>query len=348
MPNTSPIGLSTYQWNNNLKSFLVVATFPLLLIGLVALFFTFSAYALADPTGMVDPGPDLRQIFGLEPGRIPALDLGYLLSLAALPYVLGGSALWIGIGFLLNTTIIQGAAMARPITRLEQPELYNLLENLCISRGMRMPKLYVIDTPALNAFASGLSDDSYAITLTSGLIEKLNRDEIEAVLGHELTHIMNRDVRLVVLTVLFTGMLAFAGEILLRMFSHNTSYRSRSRERGSGVVPFLLLAIVILLIGRLLATLLRLALSRRREYMADAGSVELTKRPDAMISALEKISGKADMPFVPSGVRAMMIENPPGLLSLFDTHPPIAARIAVLRRIGNLPEKGESLIPSVG
>jgi heat shock protein HtpX len=238
--------------------------------------------------------------------------------------------------------------MARPIQRNENPELYNLLENLCISRGMPMPQLYIIDTMALNAFASGLSDDTYAITLTRGLIETLNKDEIESVIGHELTHIMNRDVRLVVLTVLFTGMLAFAGELLWRSLNSSVRYRSNDRQRGGGVVPFLLLAFVILLVGRLLATLLRLALSRRREYMADAGSVELTKRPDAMISALEKISGKADMPLVPSGVRAMMIENPPGILSLFDTHPPIAARIAVLRRLGNLPDRGESLIPSVG
>ena len=158
-------------------------------------------------------------------------------------------------------------------------------------------------------------------------------------LGHELTHIMDRDCRLLIVTIVFTGMLSFMAQLLWRGLRVASFIRSRSKG-GGAIVVVMLIAAVAMLIGYVLALLLRLALSRRREYLADAGSVELTKNPDALISALVKISRNPDVPHVPSEVRQMFIENAPSkfdLGGLFATHPPIADRIHVLEELGGRP-----------
>lgn len=336
------LGLSTYRWNNNLKSLVLLSAFPALLIGLVWAFFWIFGLVHAHTNGIVDPQILSNMGFAFRRGFTP-LELANEGTFWITPYALGLAVLWLCVGSLFNEELIQGSARARPVTRLEQPELYNLLENLCISRGLAMPKLYIIDTPAMNAFASGLSKDSYAITVTRGLLDKLNRDEIEAVLGHELTHIINYDVRLLVVTVLFGGMLSFFAELLWR--SMRVSARSSGRRSGKSSGAAFLIAALLLSVGYFVSLLLRFALSRKREYLADAGSVDLTKKPEALIGALEKIASNAAMPDAPSGVQAMMIENPPTFFDLFDTHPPVQKRIEVLRRIGNLPEPGATIIP---
>ena len=202
----------------------------------------------------------------------------------------------------------------------------------------------------MNAYASGLNESSYAVTVTRGLLEKLNHDELEAVLGHELTHIINRDCRLLIISVVFVGMISFMAQMLwrsLRFVSYGNN-RSRESKSGGGIIVLILIAAVASFVGYLLALVLRFALSRRREYLADAGSVELTKNPEALISALRKISGSCDIPHVPSEVRQMFIENPPSIADmggLFSTHPPIEARIKVLQALGGVPEEGHSIIP---
>ncbi len=340
---TAAIGLSTYQWNNNIKSLLLLAAFPFLLLLLVGGIFFVAGLVYVQPDGVVQP--QLLQGLGLETARLSPLQLAQEGIIAYWPIVFGIAAVWMVLGYLFNGAMIRAATGAHKVERAEAPELYNLLENMCISRGMKMPELYIMESEQLNAFASGINESNYSITVTRGILQRLDKDELEAVLGHELTHILNRDVRLLIVTVVFTGMISFIAQMLWR----SMRYSGRSRDRkGGGTGALMLIAAVMFAVGYLLAQLLRFAISRRREYLADAGSVELTKNPDAMIRALQKISGNAAMPGVPSEVQQMFIENPPSVFSLFATHPPIEDRIRVLRELGGLPEQGHSIIPKVG
>jgi heat shock protein HtpX len=241
--------------------------------------------------------------------------------------------LWFAIAFVAQEAMIDasvGSSLMGPAT---EKRLKRLMEPLCISVGMAVPKLKIIETDALNAFASGFDERDAAITVTRGLMERLDDRELAAVLAHELTHIRNQDVRLIVIAAIFAGILSFAGEMMFRMLAGG----SRGNRNGG---PAVLVAIVIALVAWLLSIVLRFALSRRREFLADAGAVELTKDPDAMISALMKISGRSDIPDAPSMVREAFIENAAtGLTGLFATHPPIETRIDALRRFagGRMP-----------
>ena len=198
---------------------------------------------------------------------------------------------------------------------------------------MKMPALRIMETDALNAFATGLHEGQYSITVTRGIMAALNDEELEAVLGHELTHIRNRDVRLMVIAVVFVGIFSFVGQMIFRglWYSGGAPRRSSSsRDRDSGGGIAIIVALVLIAIAYGLAIVIRFALSRNREYLADAGSVELTKNPDAMISALQKISGHADIA-APAEVREMFIENAHASLDgMFATHPPIQKRIEAL------------------
>ncbi len=342
--NPAPLGLTTYRWNNNFKSFILLASFPFLLLGMIAAFFGGVGYSLARPDGLISP---IHTVFvGGLPDAAPISILTFLKTgtRTAMPFVFGIAAIWIFVGCLFNDGCMKLMTGGKGISRTENPELYNLLENLCISRGMRMPKLQVMDTPVLNAFASGLSEGSYAITLTQGLIKKLNKDQLEAVIAHELTHIANHDCRLLVVIVLFGGMLAFFADMAWRNLSRGGFFFSNSGRKNGGINIMLIFA-VVLSIGYVFSILFQLALSRRREYIADAGAVELTKRPESMIGALEHVSKQSELPGIPQGVQAMLIDSPPSYLGLFSTHPPIEARISVLRRMGGLLSKRESPIP---
>jgi heat shock protein HtpX len=327
------LGLSTYRWNNNLKSILLLAAFPfLLLLLLSALVYLYAWGFLTDYRGTVRPGA-----FGTYgyPSSYGPLDFTLDAIYAYWPFVVGAAAVWLLLAYAFNDVLIHAATGAQPVARAEAPRLYNLLENLCISRGMAVPKLYIIDTDAMNAYASGIDKRTYSITVTRALLDRLDDRELEAVLAHELTHIRDRDVRLLLVTIVFVGAISFIAQLLWRSL-RLASFR---RQRGNaGLV--LLAAAVVAGIGYLLALILRFAISRRREYLADAGSVELTKSPEALISALRKISENADVPHVPSEVRQMFIENPlseSGFFNLFATHPPIADRIRVLERLEGTP-----------
>jgi len=338
----SPLGLTTYRWNNNIKSMLLLLTLPLLLLALVGAFFAIAGFLYQTPDGTVDPG--IIVTLGLPYEHLSPLALGEQGILAYWPITLGVAAVWMLIGYAFNGAMIRAATGAKRVERKDAPKLYNLLENLCIARGLKTPPLYIVETPGMNAFASGIDENSYAVTVTRGLLNRLNDAELEAVLAHELTHIMNRDVRLLIITVVFTGMLSFIAQMMWRSRRFASHGRNNDRNNKSAA-PLMLLAAILLAIGYALALMLRFALSRKREYLADAGSVELTKNPEALISALEKISGNADIPHVPPEVQQLFIENPPSLFGLFDTHPPIKERIRVLRQLGNLPERGPTIIP---
>jgi heat shock protein HtpX len=259
----------------------------------------------------------------------------------AWPYALVGAALWFVIAYTFYQTIIDASTGARAIERSDQPELYNMLENLCISRGLKTPALRLMETSALNAFATGLHEGNYSITVTRGLIDTLTPEEVEAVLAHELTHIRNRDVRLLIISIIFVGIFSFVGEMGFRSLRGGMNVSNRSGNRGGrsdssgggggGAILAIIVALAIIAISYALAVVIRFALSRKREYLADAGAVELTKNPDAMISALQKISGNAAVEGPPAEVREMFIENPHAdFAGLFATHPPIEKRIAAL------------------
>jgi len=253
----------------------------------------------------------------------------------AFPFATIGAFIWIAIAYKFHQKMIDAVTGAQPVTRQEEPRLYNLLENLCISRGITMPTLRIADDDALNAFATGLNQKQYSITVTRGLINALNDQEIEAVLGHELTHIRNGDVRMLVIAVVIAGAISFFGELVFRIFFQNVMWgggrRSSSDGRKGGAGLAVIIAIAIIVVVWILSIVIRFALSRQREYLADAGSVELTKNPDAMISALRKIEGRGEIPGANSAVMEMCIDNPRvGFSNVFDTHPPVEARVEAL------------------
>jgi heat shock protein HtpX len=281
----------------------------------------------------------------------------------AWPIAMLGALAWFVIAYFAHQTLIGMATGARSVSRAEAPKLYNSLENLCVSRGLPMPALQIIDSPALNAYASGLREGQYVVAVTRGLVDALTDDELEAVLAHELTHIRNRDTQLMVIAVIFAGIFAFFGDLVIRGwdFPYGWAPRSkrtgpwgagassgswggsdsgdrdrgggRSRDGGGGALLALAVAIAIVLITWGVSTLIRLALSRSREFLADAGSAELTKNPDALIRALRKIEANAALD-VPSRMEAFFIENPVAarVSGLFSTHPSVGDRVEALRR----------------
>lgn len=314
-------GLQTHIWNNNWKSVLLMAGFPvLLLLVTYALFLLFAGFSGASMGKDEVAGPFVWAADALA---------------RAWPFAIAGAILWFGVAYVFYQGIIDAATGAKKVERKDEPKLYNLLENLCISRGVTMPALRIMETDALNAFATGLHKGQYSITVTRGLMNRLADEEIEAVLAHELTHIRNADVRLLVIAVVFVGIFSFVGEMAfrsLRFGGGGSSRSSSSRNSGGGALIAILVALAVIAVAYALAIVIRFAMSRRREYLADAGAVELTKNPDAMISALQKISGNAAVD-APAEVREMFIENPHSeFASLFATHPPIEKRIAALSK----------------
>ncbi|WP_407148222.1 M48 family metallopeptidase [Bradyrhizobium sp. ORS 86] len=285
---------------------------------------------------------------------------------SAFPWATIAAAAWIVIAYFFHQDMIDAVTGGESVTRQQQPRLYNLLENLCISRGIPMPKLKVMDSPALNAFATGLNPRQYAITVTTGLLKALNDQEIEAVLGHELTHIRNGDVQLMVVAVIIAGVVGFFGELFFRVFTNlswnstgggwssstsSSSSSSSSSDRdskgsGGGAIVVIIIAIALILLAWLLSQVVKLALSRSREFLADAGSVELTKNPDAMISALRRIENRGELPGATSAVMELCVDNPrEGFADLFATHPSIKSRVDALVKYAGGRDPGPLALP---
>jgi heat shock protein HtpX len=283
---------------------------------------------------------------------------------SAFPWATIAAVAWIVIAYFFHQDMIDAITGGESVTRQQRPRLYNLLENLCISRGIPMPKLKVMDSPALNAFATGLNPRQYAVTVTTGLLRALDDQEIEAVLGHELTHIRNGDVQLMVVAVIIAGAVGFFGELFFRIFtnlswnsagggwsSSSSSSRSSSSDRdskssGGGAIVVIIIAVALILLAWLLSQVVKLALSRSREYLADAGSVELTKNPDAMISALRKIENRGELPGATSAVMELCVDNPrEGFADLFATHPSIKSRIDALVKFAGGRDPGPLALP---
>ncbi len=306
------VGIRAQQSSNNWKSVVLLVVFPAMVLALTLLFTVILYWAT------VEPSPDYT-----------AWDVSSYWFMQALPWVLGVVGLWFIIAFLFNTAIINRAAGSETLDRRENKRVYNLVENLCMANGMQMPKVNVIDSPALNAFASGLNNKTYTVTLTSGIIETLDDDELEGVIAHELTHIRNRDVRLLVVSIVFVGIFT-----LIMTGAFYAIPRVNGKNSG-GIKLFLLILAALAAIGTLCSNITKLAISRKREYMADAGAAEMTRNPLALAGALRKISGNSEVESVKrKDVAQLFIEHGAkgSGRSLFATHPPIEKRIEILEQ----------------
>lgn len=307
-----------------MRSLFLLCLFPCLVVGLTYLF-CYLLQCISVPeerSGMVVPYAN--EMF-----------------LHAVPYVVGGVLLWFVIAYFANTGIIRSATGAVPLERKDNKRIYNLVENLCMSQGMRMPKINVIDDGSLNAFASGIDERTYTVTLSRGIIEKLNDEELEGVIAHELTHIRNRDVRLLIVSIVFVGIFAMISQICMQWVYYSAWMPRRRDEKGNGAIVIMLLALLVAAVGYFFASLMRFAISRKREYMADAGAAEMTRNPRALASALRKISADPDIEAVRrSDVAQLFIQHPgrrsmgflDSLNGLFSTHPPIEKRIQILEQ----------------
>ncbi len=315
-------GLQTHIWNNNLKSILLMAVYPFILGAVV--------WAASAVIGTATYG-------GSDPTFDSANSFAWQIVYAYWPTILAVVTIWFFIAYFFQGKMIRALSHSHPVTREQEPALYNLLENLSISAGVPMPRLEIIETHARNAFASGIDRNSYTVTVTRGLMQSLQKDELEGVLAHELTHILNRDVRLMMVCVIFTGMLGFAAQMLWSYARYALWVPRRSDSKGGGAVMLLFALVAILWVGYFATMFTRLAISRRREYMADAGAVQLTKNPDAMMRALMRIAGMADIPKAPGDIAMMCFENTKPFMSLFATHPPIGTRIEALSQTTGTP-----------
>jgi heat shock protein HtpX len=297
---------------------------------------------------MVYAGALLSEAFTYDAAPDVLMRRAFTDALYAAPFATIGTVLWILIAYKFHQSMIDAVTGGRDVSRREQPRLYNILENLCISRGITMPKLKVIDDDGLNAFATGMNDKQYAITVTSGLIRNLDDAEIESVLGHELTHIRNGDVRLLVIAVVIAGVVSFFAELVYRLlFQVRWSSGRSDGRKGGGAGIVILVALALIAVAWVLSIVIRFALSRKREFLADAGSVELTKSPDAMISALRKIEGRGELPGAASAVMEMCIDNPrEGFSNIFDTHPSVDARVAALVKFAGGHDPGPLALPA--
>ncbi len=320
------VGLHTQQARNNFKSGLLLCLFPCLVVLLI---FLFSVLLV-----LFTENPDAEE-------STPLVDRALVLVRHLAPYLLGGVALWFLIAYFANTAIIRSATGARSLERKDNKRVYNLVENLCMSQGMPMPKIDVIEDDSLNAYAGGINKKTYTVTLSRGIINKLNDEELEAVIAHELSHIRNRDVRLLIVSIVFVGIFAMLTEIAVRSLRFTAVGRKSKDNKGAIIV--VLVALVVAVVGYFFATLMRFAISRSREYMADAGAAAMTRRPQALASALRKISQDPAIEAVTrDDVAQLFIEHPrhrktdkqlfSGLSGLFATHPPIKKRIAILEQ----------------
>lgn len=308
------IGLDQQIRKNNLNSFILLIAFPVLLLAMFYIFFYFTAS---------DMGVDANTMF-----------------IQTLPFVLAGVGIWFLIAWAGHSFFIRMATGSKSLERTENKRVYNLVENLCISQGMPTPKIYVIEDDSLNAFASGINPKTYAISLSRGIINKLDDDELEGVIAHELTHIRNKDVRLLIISIIFVGIFAFLAEMAFRSIRFVGGGRKSKSDSKGGAGAIILIAIVITAVAYLISILLRFGISRRREYLADAGAAEMTKKPYALANALRKVSADPFIEAVESrDVAQLFIGNPQPSAhksaswdNMFATHPPIEKRIQLLEQ----------------
>lgn len=240
--------------------------------------------------------------------------------------------------YYYSDKIVLAMSRARPVQKEEFPYLYNVIEGLSLAAGVPVPKMYVIDDSAPNAFATGRDPEHSALAVTTGLLDKLDRVELEGVVGHEMSHIKNYDIRFMTLTVVMVGVVVLLSDWLLRSFWWGGRRRDNNGA-GPIMLVLLVLGLILAILAPLVAQLIRLAISRRREFLADASGAMLTRYPEGLANALEKIAGDTEpLEAANKATAHLFIINP--LLehggrvnSLFDTHPPIEERVKRLREM---------------
>lgn len=333
------VGMHTQIRRNNMLTTMLLLLFPVIILGMVWVFLALVNYL----------GHGYYDQYGNIVRHLDSATVNYYF-VNALPWVVGGVAIWFAIAYFSNTAMVRAATGARPVTRKDNPKIYNIVENLCISCNMDMPKINIVDDPQLNAFASGIDKNSYTVTLTTGIINRLNDDELAGVIGHELTHIRNHDTRLLITSIIFVGIVSTIMSIVVQMmynslwFGGINSRRSEDEDnRGNGLsmIAVFVIGALCCAIAYIFTLLTRFAISRKREYMADAGGAELCGNPLALASALRKISGDPGLENVKrDDIAQLFIIHPqhfaPGMMSffnsLFSTHPDTRKRIEILEQ----------------
>ena len=252
--------------------------------------------------------------------------------------MLTASGIWIAVALTRGDRIVLGLAGARLATRSQEPQLHNLVEEMALASGLPKPQVAVIDTPALNAFATGLKPERATIAVTRGLMDELNRSELQGVVAHEMSHIANNDILYATAVGVMVGLIVLVSDAALRSLRFAGRGRSRGNRKG-GAALVLVVVLVFALVAPLAARLVQMAISRQREYMADATAVKFTRNPEGLVGALQKIAG-SKLPYEGANraIQHLYISNPlkhfrPGAGALFSTHPAVEERIARLRNL---------------
>lgn len=309
------INIYEAQSANRRKSFLVILFF--------VMFVAFAVWVL---------GNAFSVYMGYEAGGLSYVGIALIVS-----------GIMSFVSYYYSDKIVLSISGARPADKRRDFEFYTVCENLAIASGIPTPRLYVIDDSAPNAFATGRDPKHAVVCTTSGLLSKLNRTELEGVVAHELTHIINYDIRLMSIVSVLVGTVALLGDWFLRMQWYGGS-RDRDKNSGGIAALFLVLGILFAILSPLIANFIKLAISRRREFMADAGAVSITRQPQGLISALKKISGDTEALEAANKATAhMYIINPfkgkndkrvvARFAGFFNTHPPLSERVAALEKM---------------
>ena len=257
---------------------------------------------------------------------------------SGLAVALVGSVLYFLMSWFMGDAMILSMSSAREISHDEVPQLWNVVEELAIAGGTPMPRVFLIEDDALNAFATGRDPSRASVAVTRGLLEKLTREELQGVMAHEMSHVRNYDIRFAMLMAVMVGMVVFLCDVFLRSLFWG-GRRRRGNDKGNAVA--LVFALVLAVLAPFFAILIQLAVSRQREYLADASAAELTRNPQGLISALEKLSSDpAELEVANRGTQHLFIVNPlkgkrQGRDSLFSTHPSLESRIERLRGLLN-------------
>jgi heat shock protein HtpX len=248
---------------------------------------------------------------------------------------------WIGISYFNGDSILLAASRARQIQKTDNPRLFNVVEEMTIAAGVPMPSIYIIEDSAPNAFATGRNPENASVAITTGLLEKLDRAELQGVMAHEIAHIQNRDILYATLIGAIAGAIILISDVFLRTmrFSSGRSSRGGKSKGGSGAALLIVLGFILAILAPMIARLLQLAVSRQREYLADASAAMMTRYPEGLASALEKIARDPDPLEVASrATQHLFIVNPFekdrwSLDSLWSTHPPLDERVKRLRAL---------------
>lgn len=333
------VGMHTQIMRNNRLTIMLLILFPVIILGMVWVFLALVNYF----------GNGYYDQYGNIVHQLDAATVNHYF-MNTIPWVIVGVGIWFTIAYFANTAMVRAATGARPLTRKENPKIYNIVENLCMTCNMDMPKINIVDDPQLNAFASGIDKKSYTVTLTTGIIDRLNDDELAGVIAHELTHIRNHDTRLLITSIIFVGIVSTIMSLVIQMMynafwfgglSSRSSDDEDNRGNGLSMIAVFIIGALCCAVAYFFTLLTRFAISRKREYMADAGGAELCGNPLALASALRKISGDPGLNNVKrDDIAQLFIIHPqhfaPGMMnffnSLFSTHPDTKKRIEILEQ----------------